>query len=163
MSRSLALGLCATGALAIASCRQDGSYRVTWDFLADSTPGALEQNAAAGCGQHGVDAIWVTAVDTTSDSDEVIAICTPGQVTRSVPAGSWTVEVQAIDAESAVLASVSPEVSIPVFVVNGGAVTDVPVTLTVPPACSDGIDNDSDGRVDLDDPGCAGDPSGAHE
>lgn len=165
MSRSLGLGLCAAGALAIAGCRQDGSYRVTWDFQADTTPGAMEQSAAAGCGQHGVDAIFVTASDTTGDGDQVLAICTLGQATRPVPAGTWNIHVQGVDAQRNLMPSVVPTASIHAVVVSDGVVSSLPplVTLTFPPACSDGIDNDGDGRVDLDDPGCAGDPSGTHE
>jgi len=32
------------------------------------------------------------------------------------------------------------------------------VTLIPQPQCRDGVDNDLDGRVDLDDPDCAGNP-----
>jgi hypothetical protein len=34
-----------------------------------------------------------------------------------------------------------------------------PVVLTPRPECSDGVDNDGDGRVDVDDPDCMGDPN----
>jgi hypothetical protein len=31
------------------------------------------------------------------------------------------------------------------------------------PACSDGVDNDTDGRIDLDDPDCGNNPFGTTE
>jgi hypothetical protein len=37
------------------------------------------------------------------------------------------------------------------------------VELTPRPECKDRVDNDDDGRVDLDDLECAGDPNGAAE
>ena len=37
------------------------------------------------------------------------------------------------------------------------------VELTPRPECSDGIDNDCDGRIDLDDEDCTGDPNTATE
>jgi hypothetical protein len=166
MPRSLALGLCATVALtlAMAGCKQDGSYRVSWSFMPATSTGEPE-NAASGCGQHGVDGILVTAVDTGADSDQVLAICTSGQVTRGVPVGTWAFQVQALDAEGAVMPSVVPTVAVldPHPVVDGQTTDVPPVILTYPTACSDGIDNDGDGRVDLDDPGCAGDSTGLHE
>ena len=162
MPRSLAPGLCAMAALAIAGCTQDGSYRVSWNFLADAGPGAAVQSAAEGCGQHGVDAIFVTAVDTSADGDQVLAICTLGQVTRSVPAGNWTIQIQAADAQATLIPSIATQMVS--GVVGDGAVTELAV-LTLPPrpACSDGIDNDRDGLVDLADPDCAGDLRGIHE
>jgi hypothetical protein len=164
MPRSLALGLCATAALtlAIAGCKQDGSYRVSWSFVADASSGE-PQSAAFGCGQHGVDAILVSAIDTNADGDQVLAICTQGQVARGVPVGTWAFQVQALDAQGGLMSSVVPTLSIADQVIVDAETTDVLVTLTAPPACSDGIDNDGDGRVDLDDPDCAGDPTGTHE
>jgi hypothetical protein len=162
MPRLLALGLCVTAALAIAGCTQDGSYRVTWNFLATADPGAAVQSAAEGCGQHGVDAIFVTASDTNADGDQVLAICTLGQITRPVPAGTWSIQVQAVDAQATLIGSIATQMVS--GVVADGAVTELGlVTLTPRPACDDGIDNDGDGRVDLDDPGCDGNPSGTHE
>lgn len=162
MSRSLAPGLCAMAALAMAGCTQDGSYRVTWNFLATADPGAPVQSAAEGCGQHGVDAIFVTASDTNADGDQVLAICTLGQVNRPVPAGTWSIQLQAVDAQATLIGSIAPQMVS--GVVADGAVIELGlVTLTPRPACDDGIDNDGDGRVDLDDPDCVGDPSGTHE
>ena len=49
--------------------------------------------------------------------------------------------------------------------VTVGELVTVPGSVFLPrlPECSDGVDNDRDGRVDLDDPDCAGDAEGEHE
>jgi hypothetical protein len=39
----------------------------------------------------------------------------------------------------------------------------LPVELAPRPECSDGIDNDNDGRIDMDDGDCAGDSNTATE
>jgi hypothetical protein len=38
-----------------------------------------------------------------------------------------------------------------------------PPPVTADPVCSDGKDNDGDNKIDLDDPGCGGDPKGTSE
>ncbi len=163
--------LCGLAALAISGCHQDGSLQVSWAFT-DAT-------AADGCGQHGVDSVLVTAGDTGSDSDQVQALCAPGVVTRAVPAGTWTVTVLALDAQGNLIqapAGVDPKTNVAqaAIIMNGQTgdlvVADDSPPVAVPPftfmplpACMDGVDNDGDGRVDLDDPDCANDPYGPHE
>jgi hypothetical protein len=44
--------------------------------------------------------------------------------------------------------------------ITDGSTIQIAVTFVPQPECSDGVDNDHDGRVDLDDPACAGDPGG---
>ena len=44
----------------------------------------------------------------------------------------------------------------PGIAITDGGLATFSVTLEARPACRDGIDNDRDGRVDLDDPDCAG-------
>ena len=58
-----------------------------------------------------------------------------------------------------------PDQSIADVVIAEDAVTDVlpVVVLEARPQCDDGVDNDRDGRLDIDDPECAGDPMGATE
>jgi hypothetical protein len=157
MWRSLALLLGGLAALASAGCRQDGSLQVSWSFVGP-------QSAADGCGQHGVDSVLVTSVDTGSDSDQVQAICTLGVVTRPVPAGTWTVSVQALDPQgnSILVGSLGPS-PVDFVVADDGPPVPVSATFAPLPACSDGVDNDGDGRVDLDDPDCLQDPMGTHE
>jgi hypothetical protein len=48
----------------------------------------------------------------------------------------------------------------PVDIAKDG-MTMLSVTLMPLPTCADGVDNNGDGRVDLDDPVCQGDPSGS--
>jgi hypothetical protein len=136
MVRPLALGLGATVALAMAGCHQSGSYRVTWNFLTDAS-GCVTQNAAAGCGQNGVDAVMVTAADTSGDTDEVLALCTPGQVTRAVAKGSWTIQIQAVDAEGALIPSLVATTASPVSV-SDGTTALLTLTLGAAPACGGG-------------------------
>ena len=115
---------------------------------------------------------------TGTDSDQVQTLCAPGVVTRAVPAGTWTVTVQVLDAQGNLIqaaAGVDPQTNVAqaAIIMNGqqgGLVVaddspSVPVSFTFKtlPACMDGVDNDGDGRVDLDDPDCADDPYGSHE
>jgi hypothetical protein len=178
MERSAALLLSGLAALALSGCHQNGSLQVSWVF---DDGASAPQNAADGCGQHGVDSILISSFDTGSDSDQVQALCAPGMVTRPVPAGTWTVVVQALDPQGVLIqaqtdAGVAPQTDAgmaPGFRLSqtqaGLVVTDdgppVPfvVTFAPLPACMDGVDNDGDGRVDLDDPDCANDPYGTHE
>ena len=174
MERSPALRLCGLAALALAGCHQDGSLQVSWAFI-DATG---MQSAADGCGQHGVDSVLVNLGDTGTDSGQVQALCAPGVVTRAVPAGTWTVTVLALDAQGSLIqapAGTDPttqtaQAAIVMSQQTGGLLVaddgpPVPVAFMFPtlPACMDGVDNDGDGRVDLDDPGCADDPYGTHE
>jgi hypothetical protein len=64
----------------------------------------------------------------------------------------------AVSAQSSVLGSGGSDVSI--NLPNGG---DLPVVGDNLPACSNGSDDDGDGTVDLQDPGCAGNPQGTDE
>jgi hypothetical protein len=170
MERSRALLLCGLAALALSGCHQDGSLQVSWAF-GDGT-------AADGCGQHGVDSVLVNSGDTGSDSDQVQALCAPGVITRAVPAGTWTVTVLALDAQGNLIqapAGVDPTTKTPqaaiimsmqtpgLVVADDSPSVAVPFTFPTLPACMDGVDNDGDGRVDLDDPDCALDPYGPHE
>jgi hypothetical protein len=175
MGRSLALLLGGLAAFALSGCHQNGSLQVSWAFV----DGAGTQSAADGCGQHGVDSVLVTSVDTGSDSDQVQAICTLGVVTRPVPAGTWSVLVQALDPQGTLIqaaAGVDPktnqsqaaivlsqQTTTGLVVVDDAPPVPYAATFTPLPACMDGVDNDGDGRIDLDDSDCAGDPYGAHE
>ena len=172
MGRSLALLFCGLAALILEGCHQDGSLQVSWVFMDVTGP----QSAADGCGQHGVDSVLITSGDTGTDVDQVQALCAPGVVTRAVPAGTWTVTVQALDPQGNLIHSpgdLSDAVNPPAIIMSQQTsdlvVADdsppVPVSFTFPtlPACMDGVDNDGDGRVDLDDPDCALNPNGTHE
>ena len=74
----------------------------------------------------------------------------------SVPDGTWTVVVSMLDAQGLTLPGSDPNAGSPVgtAVVTTDAPGAISVHLDPPPSCSDGVDNDRDGRVDLADPDC---------
>ena len=132
------------------------------------TPAAAE----AGCGAHGVDAIRVTGASTQGDGEDVVALCAIGEFTHGVPIGNWSFTIHQLDVRGrAIDVPQLDDQGEPVLDANGyptlvpdptatatvakDATVDLDpgmVVLTPRPECSDGIDNDCDGRVDLDDP-----------
>jgi len=136
-------------ALAVEGCKQDGTLHVSWAFVGN-------EPASSGCGRHGVDSVVITGIDTGGDGLFLQTSCPPGVRDVSVAPGTWTVQVGlarpyqglGVDAGSP---PASPTVMAVVTTDTPGAVS---VELTPPPACSDGVDNDGDGRVDQTDPDC---------
>jgi hypothetical protein len=155
---SLASGLSAAG------CTDHGSYSVQWTFIGDE-PGAVR------CGLHGVDTIRVTGASTAGDGEDVISLCAPGVFTHEVPVGDWTFTFHQLDVRGRPITPIDAQGQpVPDPTATGTVSTDTTsdldpgtVELTARPECSDGIDNDRDGRVDLDDADCAGDPNTATE
>ena len=164
MRRSWLWTLCAAGAL-VAGCTDYGSYQVKWRFLG----GDLE-SVGADCGLHGVDSIRVIGSNAEGERDDFTALCTSGQLVRSVPVGTWTFSVHQVDVRGGPADPVDVAGE-PVAPMAGAVIAEdatVPldpgtVELTPRPECKDRVDNDDDGRVDLDDLECAGDPNGAAE
>jgi hypothetical protein len=157
MWRSLVCLLSVGGVAVTAGCTDHGSYQVNWQF-AGGVP------AQIGCGAHGVDSIRVIGTNTSGDNENFQVLCAPGQATHTVVVGTWTLAVHQVDVRGVPIDIGDPptatgDVAKDVTVVLDPAV----VELTPRPECSDGIDNDGDGRIDLDDPDCAGDPNGARE
>jgi hypothetical protein len=152
-----ALALSLLAALVTGGCSKDGTLQVSWDFLGGQAP-------ASGCGQHGVDSILIQGADTTGDGVRAVTICTPGYRAVSVAEGTWTVTVTMLDFQGATITAdpslPSPSGTSTVTLDAPGAVS---FHLQPAPACSDGVDNDRDGRVDLDDPDCQNDPRGTTE
>jgi hypothetical protein len=166
MRRFARFVLGAAGGLALAGCTPTGSYQVSWNFFAraDGTGGPI--GAGNACGQHGVDAILVTGMSGGNGSSQ-IGLCTtrppsgtpnlgsvtPGWLSGSVATGDWSFKIDPLDVHGTVLPG---GVTTATMTVSDGMATTFPtVTLTPRPECSDGIDNDADGLVDGDDPGCA--------
>jgi hypothetical protein len=159
---------CLVGGFLVAGCADHGSYRVSWSFTDKSAP--------AGCGAHGVDAIRVTGASTQGDGEDVVTLCAIGSFTHSVPIGNWTFTIHQLDAHGRPIdVPQLDDQGQPVLDANGyptlvpdptatatvatDALVDLDpamVALTPRPECSDGVDNDCDGRIDLDDPQCAG-------
>ena len=157
MWRTLVCLLAAGGAAGVAGCADHGSYQVNWQFVDG-------EQAPTGCGAHGVDSVRVIGSNTAGDTENFAVLCTDGSAKHSVVVGTWTLAVHQVDVRGVAIDPVDPPTA------TGDIAKDVPTVLTpdpVPltprPECSDGIDNDGDGRVDLDDPECAGDPNGAME
>jgi hypothetical protein len=149
--------------LAAAGCTSYGSYQVGWQFV-----GGEEANT--GCGQHGVASIRVIGSSTEGEREDVVGVCADGGLTHSVPVGSWTFSVHQFDVRGRRIdmldADGNPVAPTAAAVIAEDVTVEVdpkPVELTPRPKCSDGVDNDVDGRVDLDDPQCAGDANGTAE
>lgn len=137
-------------ALAGVACSQDGAVDVTWDFQGT-------EPASSGCGQHGVDSVVISGMESGGDGLRVVTLCTPGSDRVSVAPGTWTMQVSMLDAQGAAVAPADDTAPLPRDTVVVG--TDAPAALNVhlypPSSCADGVDNDHDGRVDAADPDCA--------
>jgi hypothetical protein len=167
----LSLACCVGGAL-LGACGSDGSYQVRWAFspaAAPADPATAELNPG-GCGKYGVSAIAIAAMRDDGHTDAAIVACAPGTTIRKVATGVWTLKLTALDAAGHVK---DPDPDPTSALLHGATTVTVDedqltpaaavVLLTPLPECRDGIDNDCDGRVDLDDPGCAGDRQGTAE
>jgi len=160
--RSVLYALCLAGGLTAVGCTDKGSYQATWSFAGGDLPGP-------GCGQHGVDAIRVKGASSDGDVDDVITLCAPGGFKHEVPVGDWTFTFQQLDVRGV---RIEPKDALDQAIpdptaagsVGKDALTELPpVELVARPKCRDGIDNDGDGRIDLDDSDCKGDPNTATE
>jgi hypothetical protein len=159
----LSRALCLAGGLLAAGCTDYGSYHFSWEFE--------DGSAQAGCGQHGVDSIRVTGTNGQGDGEDATTLCAAGELTRSVPVGTWTLTVQQVDVRGLPIVLVDAQgYALPDPTGTVAVAKDVEtqlepgtVVLAARPACSDRVDNDRDGRVDLDDPECGGSPSATAE
>jgi hypothetical protein len=106
MKRSVALGLCAAAVLTVAGCNQNGSYRLSWNFV-DPTTGATESTSTA-CGRFYVDSIEAVGTDNAADQQQIVALCTPGWVTATAPPGTWSFTVQMVNSQGALIPSAMP-------------------------------------------------------
>lgn len=157
------------GGLLVAGCTDHGSYKVSWTFTGG-------QAASDGCGAHGVDAIRVTGASVEGAGEDVVTLCADGAFTHGVPTGNWTFTIHQLDVRGGPISvpqlddqgqPVLDGNGYPTFVPDPTATATIAkdatveldpamVVLTPRPECSDGVDNDRDGRIDLDDPDCAG-------
>jgi hypothetical protein len=145
----------AVAALSAGACSQSGTYKMTWSFVTG-------EDAASGCGAHGVQAVRITGVTDAGSSDEIVAPCSAGELTRGVSPGNWTLTAHMLDGRNRPLGADAPADQGPVTI-GDGTTTDLTAVFTPLPECGDGVDNDRDGRVDLDDPDCHCDATGLSE
>lgn len=166
MERSWLRMLCLAGGFLAVGCTNYGSYTVAWEFV-----GGNADSASADCGMHGVDSIRVIGTSSEGDGENVAAVCPAGQLTHSVPVGTWTFTVHQLDVRGRLIDMMDANDD-PVAPMAGAVVKEdgdpvlldpSPVVLTPRPVCADGVDNDRDGRVDADDPACVADPNSATE
>jgi hypothetical protein len=157
------------GGVILVGCSSHGSFQVSWTFTAPASGGDAAAAFSPGdCGKAGVSAIAVTATNIDSDLDDRTAACAPGTVIRQLAPGTWNLALVAVDAEGHVKEQdplyLRGQPQGPIEVVEDQlVVVPTPVFLQPLPQCRDGIDNDCDGRVDLDDPQCDNVADGASE
>lgn len=173
MGRRFAVGRFAGVALAAASltaaCGSDGGYTVSWQFFAsaDATvEGDPTEAASAACGAHGIDAILVTAVNADGEGHQTTGLCTAGTLIDGLATGPWQFTLQQLDVRGVPIPPPegTPDPERSATIVGGETAMLEPVVTFAPRrACADRIDNDRDGRVDLDDLDCGGDPAGDSE
>ena len=136
-------------------CASEGSYQVRWAF----TDPAVVGFQPGDCGKHGVSAIAIAGTRDDGKLDNPEAACAPGVFTHRLPTGTWTLALAALDAtghpSTAATDYLHGTITLTVAEDQLAGSDQEPVVLPPLPACQDGVDNDCDGRVDLDDPGCA--------
>jgi hypothetical protein len=138
-----------------AGCGPNGSFTLSWAIEGET------RSDAFGCSSHGVDGIQVQALHASSraPSDLVVFACAPHFAEHKMDAGDYLLQVTPTNAKGERLTdpttgvAIAP-VEVAVTVPSDGTVMLDPVTLTPNPQCSDGVDNDRDGLVDLADPDC---------
>jgi hypothetical protein len=166
MRRALLVGMMvAAGALGAGGCTPEGTVELTWQFPVIAARGNEPESAPAGCGSHGIDSLMITGANDAGDGATIVALCTAGWVRRDVPVGTWSFAFHSVDIQGRLIRALDdPDAQSETLAVAEDAATMFPaVTLRPRSACSDTIDNDSDGRIDLDDPECEGNAGGADE
>jgi len=155
----LGVALLAAGA----GCGPNGSYTLSWFVKGES------RSDAYGCSSHGVDGIQVQALhaDSRDPADLVVFPCAPHHGERKLAAGDYFLQITPGNARGARMTdpetgAAIPAVEVAVSVPGDGTVYTDTVEVVPNPACSDGVDNDGDGLIDLADPDCAG-PLGESE
>jgi hypothetical protein len=159
-SRLLTVGV-GVGVLA-GGCSNSGSYTLSWRFADTFQTGD--------CGRVGVTGIGIAATRSDGAQSSIAVPCGLGFYDGSLDAGSWTLALVALDATGNPKEPLSTGTNLlrgqtasPVEIHTGEQAADIPSVLLPPlPQCRDGVDNDLDGRVDLDDLDCARDPLGGN-
>lgn len=147
--------------LALAGCGQPPSFELSWR-IGDELDTAPQLTAVKQCADVGIFLVRVTI----SSGDQVVSVdqypCFSIVEGPALEPGEYTVEVEGLrrngepwafdpelDLEADRIAYASESV-----LVSEGLLPSIEVALRPPPECDDGIDNDRDGTVDGQDPGC---------
>jgi hypothetical protein len=169
------LALCllvAAASAALGGCNNSGSYRLDWQFrtqpvlTSDSTSPTFFQTGD--CGLAGVSGIQIGAAHADGSGAVVVQVpCGVGFYDGGLDAGSWTFDLLGLDANGMPKdpsnAALHGQTTSLVEIHAGEKAGPIPAIYLQPlPQCQDGVDNDLDGRVDLDDADCA-DASGTSE
>jgi hypothetical protein len=143
-------GLIAVGVMGAGGCSNEGGVELSWWF--DGS-----EPASAGCGRHGVDSVLVTGANDAGDGANIIAVCTAGNLERTVPVGRWTFALHTLDIRGRLIRALEdPDATTETLeVAEGRSVMFAIANIASRAACADGVDNDRDFRVDLTDPDCA--------
>lgn len=144
--------------LSLAACGDEASYTLRWRF-ADQPPGAF---SARNCGARGIESFVGTETEAGGSQRNFRAVCGMGELRRSTPPGTWTVTLVGVDAAGRLPAAQQlPNlrgVAGPFVLQLDGPEPFVEVVVPARPQCEDGVDNNGDGLVDADDPGCQQEP-----
>lgn len=141
--------------LALAACGPSRSYQLKWTLGCDSELGPCEVSTARDCSSVGVDAVEVIAIRGGSTWRTLFTCFSPqdGALGRGPDLSPDDYDLEAYTLSAAGHRLLSEPAQASVTVPDEGF-QPVEVDLAVRPQCSDGVDNDSDVRVDLFDPGC---------
>lgn len=155
--------------LALAGCGQPPSFELSWRIgeeswrIGDTLEDAPELEAVKQCSDVGIFAVRVTV----RLGDAVVSVdeypCFPSIVEGpTLEPGEYTIEVEGLRRNGDAWAF-DPEVDLATdriayastsVIISEGALPSVEVGMRPPLGCDDGIDNDVDGMVDGQDPGC---------
>jgi hypothetical protein len=157
------------GALALAGCAQPPGFELSWRIAdAHATDNELDKapplDAVKQCSDVGIfwvrvtaklgeAVVWIDEFECASSVRSSIEAppLEPGEYTLVVEGLRRNHEPWAFDSETEVPRIAHGEVSV---TVSEGEPPVVDAVLRAPPGCDDGIDNDLDGMVDTQDPGC---------
>jgi hypothetical protein len=151
------VGLLTLVTLGLAACGQDAHYTLTWRFSTEA-PAAF---SARSCGLAGVESFEGTEIEVDGTTNTFKAVCGAGRLERSLGPGTWTVKLQGVDpsgrapTDGTATSMVLTGVSSPFVLELNQPSPVVEVVVVSRPSCADGIDNNSNGLVDSDDPFCA--------
>jgi hypothetical protein len=155
--------------LALAGCGQPPSFELTWRIgdeswrVGDEFEDAPELAAVKQCSDVGIFAVRVTVSsgDAVVWVDEYPCFSTVVEGPTLEP-GEYTIEVQGLRRNGSPWAF-DPAVDLAVdriayastsVIISDGGLANIEVGMRPPLGCDDGIDNDVDGVVDMQDPGC---------